>query len=124
DAVATAHPHHDRHGAHEHVEHEPDSFLVRERCPQKVTVPDAGMSARAIASWAETCGALLARSHARSTEGAIEKVRGSLAHDKEKRGKEAFLDEVGSFALETAEHVRHDHEQIAHEIAHENAHEI
>ncbi|HEY4223893.1 MAG TPA: DUF2252 family protein, partial [Myxococcota bacterium] len=54
------------------------SYSVRERCPQKATLPEVGVTAAQLADWAATCGLLLARAHGRSRAHASKEVRAAL----------------------------------------------
>jgi uncharacterized protein (DUF2252 family) len=84
------------------------SWLVRERCPQKATIAE-DVDADGLVDWASTCGLLLARGHARSTEGAASAVRETVVKLKEQRGKGAFLEDIATFARDAAEQTVRDH---------------
>lgn len=100
------------------VQHDGDSYLVRERSWYRDGVELGSLSAREWHDYARVCGRVLANLHARSDEA------GRVDHDVEPEILSAmapldlFVEDVVDFAAEAADRVRADHATYRRDHAH------
>lgn len=100
------------------VQHDGDSYLVRERSWYRDSVDLASLSGQGWHDYARVCGRVLANLHARSDEA------GRVDHDVEPEILAAmapldlFVEDVVEFAAEAADRVRTDHASYRRDHAH------